>query len=62
MDFYVTFRVDARFIAVVNADDVETALEEAEQRFFDADFGEAECIDGKAIIVEDQNGNFVWEQ
>lgn len=27
-----------------------------------ADFGAAQDIDGEPIIVEDQDGNFVWER
>jgi hypothetical protein len=62
MTYYVTYRVDARFVAQVEADNVHQARYEAMQRFQDADFGEAQDIDGEDIIVEDENGNFVWER
>ena len=60
--YYVTFKVESRFIAAVDAEDIDTALKEAQGRFSDADFGEAEAVDGEPIIVEDQEGNFVWEK
>lgn len=61
-EYFVTFRVDARFEATVRAFSTEEALREAQARFADADFGEATDIDGEAIIVEDEDGNFVWEK
>ena len=62
MTYYVTFKVDARFVAAVEAENIEAALQEAKMRFYDADFGEAENIDGEAIIAEDEEGNFVYEK
>ena len=58
--YYVTFKVESRFIAAVDAEDIHTALKEAQGRFSDADFGEAENIDGEPIVVEDEESNFVW--
>ena len=62
MKYYVTYRIDARYIAEVEADNLEEAMKIAESEYIDADFGVAEDIDSEAIIVEDENGNFVWEQ
>ena len=62
MKYYVTYRIDARYIVEVEADNLEDALREAEASYIDADFGEARDIDGEAIIVEDENGNFVFER
>ena len=62
MKYYVTYRIDARYVAVVDADSLNEALEKAEQEYYDADFGEAQDIDGKAIVVEDKNGNYIWER
>lgn len=62
MKYYVTFSIDARYIAKVEADSVEEAIDEARLRFYDADFGEAEDINGKELIVEDERGEFVWER
>ena len=62
MTYYVTYKIDARFIAEVEADSVEEAKEKAAEQFSDADFGKAEDIDGEPIIVEDEKGNFIWEK
>ena len=60
--FYVTYKFEARFIVAVDAENIDEALESAKGRFEDADFGEAEDIEGEAIIVEDWDGNFIWEK
>ena len=62
MKYYVTYRIDARYVAEVEANSLEEAMDKAEVEYIDADFGEAEDIDGNPIIVEDENGNFVWEK
>jgi len=62
LTYYVTFKVDARFIADVEADSPEQAMEQAKYRFYDADFGEAQDIDGEAIFAEDEDGNYVFEK
>lgn len=60
--FYVTYKIDARFVAAVTANDLESAKKAAEAAYMDADFGEATDIDGEPIIIEDERGNFVWEK
>ena len=60
--FYVTFKIDARYVAEVEASNVEEAKKKASEAFSDADFGAAEDIDGEVIVVEDENGNYVWEK
>jgi len=60
--FYVTYKIEARYIAEVEAENLEEAKSKAESEYIDADFGKAEDIDGEAIIVEDENGNYVWEK
>lgn len=62
MKYYVTYKVEARYVAEVEADSLEAAMEKAESEYIDADFGVASDIDGEAIIVEDENGNYVWER
>lgn len=62
MKYYVTYKVEARYIAEVEADSLEEAMEKAESEYIDANFGVAEDIDGEAIIVEDENGDFIWER
>lgn len=60
--YYVKFKIDARYVAEVEASNVEEAKEKASEVFSDADFGAAEDIDGEVIVVEDENGNYVWEK
>ena len=60
--FYVTYKIDARFIAAVTANDLEEAKKSAEAAYMDADFGAATDIDGEPIIIEDEYGNFIWEK
>lgn len=62
MKYYITYKIDARYVSEVEADSVEEALKKAEEEYCDADFGEAEDIDGEPIIVEDEDSNFVWEK
>ena len=62
MKYYVTFKVDARYIAGVDTENIEDAKSKALEAFQEADFGDAEDIDGDAIVVEDEKGNYVWEK
>lgn len=62
MTYYITYTIEARFVAQVEAGSLEDAKREAQTRYCDADFGEASDIDGEQIIVEDENGNYVWEK
>jgi phosphomannomutase len=62
MKYYVTYKIDARYVVEVEADNLEEARKKAEEEYIDADFGVAEDIDGEDIIVEDENGNYIWER
>jgi len=61
MKYYVNYSIRARYIAEVEADSIEEAREKAEMEFCDADFGEAEDIEGRVIKVEDEVGNTTYE-
>lgn len=54
--------IDARYVTEVEAENAEEAKKKAESDFYDVNFGEAQDIDGEAITVEDNNGDYVWEQ
>jgi len=58
----VTFKIDARYSTEVEADNLEEARKKANEKYFDADFGEANDIDGEDIIIEDENDNCVWKR
>lgn len=62
MKYYVSYKIDARYVAEVEANSLEEALKKATEKYYDADFGEAKDVDGEAIIIEDENGNYVWER
>lgn len=60
--YYVTIKIDARYIAEVDANSIEEAKIKANQEFSDADFGKASDIDGECIIIEDEDEELVWEK
>ena len=62
MKYYVTYKLDARYIAEVEANSLEEAMEKAESEYIDADFGAAEDIEAEQVAIEDENGNYVWEK
>ena len=61
MKFYVTHRITARYISEVEADNVQEALTKSNEKFSEADFGEATDIDGEAVNVENESGKRLWE-
>ena len=61
-EFYVTYKIRGEFVAVVRAKELKEAFDKAEERYCDADFGILNEIEGEPIIVEDQDGNYVWEK
>lgn len=60
--YYVTYRIDARFVAEVHAVSVEEAKQEAQYAWEDADFGVASDINGEPVMVKDADGNYLWEK
>lgn len=62
MKFYVTHKLEARYVVGVEAQNLEEAMKKADDKFSDADFGEAQDIDGVIITVEDEQGNYVYEK
>ena len=62
MKYYVTHKLEARYVIDIEAENIEEAKRKAADEFADADFGVAEDIDGEVIMVEDENGNYLWEK
>ena len=60
--YYVTYKIDARYIAEVEATSLDEAMEKASEKWIEADFGEASDIDGEPIMVEDESGNYLYEK
>ena len=60
--YYVTMKVEGRFVAEVFAKNgISEAKELAVEKYTEADFGPLENIDGDCIVVEDADGNYLWE-
>ena len=62
---YVTFKIEGRYIAEVKTNtqmSQEEVLKAAEDMYTDADFGELEDIEGDAIMIEDEIGNYLYEK
>ncbi len=49
--YYVTFKVEGRYVAEVQADSIEDAKAKANDKYFDEDFGALSDIDGEPIFV-----------
>lgn len=63
--FWVTYKIDARYVAEVeveDANDLTAIRRKGIDAFMDADFGEASDIDAVAVVIEDENDNYVWEK
>lgn len=60
--YWVTIKVDGRYVTQVMATSVDEAKGLAESRFADVNLGPLEVIGSECIIIEDANGNFVWEK
>jgi hypothetical protein len=61
-EYYVTYKIEARYVAAVEAESLEEARKKAEEMYENTDFGEMECIAGDQIMIEDEDGNYVWER
>lgn len=62
MEYFVTFKVEARYQTCVKSESLEAAIEEASRKYSEADFGEAYDIDGEEVLVEDTHGNVLLDK
>ena len=62
MKYYVTYSVNGYWTVGVDAADKDEAVSVANDLFDNAGFGETECVEGEAIMVEEADGKTVWEQ
>ena len=60
--YWVTIKVDGRYVTQVVATSVDEAKGLAESRFTDVNLGPLEVVGSECIIIEDDKGNFVWEK
>ena len=58
---YVTLKVTGKFVVEANTKNIEKAKEIANNAFAEADFGVLSDIDASPTKIEDENGNFIWE-
>ena len=61
MTYYVTIKVDGRYVAQVEADTIEEARKLGFEEFTMANLNEMEVVKSEDIIVEDEN-DIVWER
>ena len=61
MTYYVTIKVDGRYVAQVEADTIEEARKLGLEEFIMANLNEMEVVESEDIIVEDEN-DIVWER
>ena len=61
MNYYVTIKVDGRYVAQVEADTIEEARKLGIEEFTTANLNEMEVVKSEDIIVEDEN-DIVWER
>ena len=54
--FKVIFRFTARYLTTIDADNLSDAMQMADAAYTDADFGQAEDIDGRLRFAEDEHG------
>ena len=59
--YTVTLKVEGRFVVTTRAKNIRKAKEAAVSKCMDADFEPLQNINKECIIVEDVNGNFLWE-
>lgn len=60
--YWVTIKVDGRYVTQVMATSVDEAKGLAESRFADVNLDPLEVVESECIIIEDAKGNFVWEK
>ena len=59
--YYVTIAADTRYTVCVTAPDLESAKDLAKEAFWEHSF-ETEIVDTDIVIVEDENGNYLYEK
>ena len=61
--YYVTYKIDARYVTEVRSvKDIEKIIDAADANYIDCNIGDFSDIDGEPIIIEDKDGNFIWEK
>ncbi len=59
--FFAKYSVSGRFFAATRGADLDGLLETADEEFTEADFGEAEDIDGVVVDIENGEGHVIYD-
>lgn len=62
MKYWVTFKIEGRYIAPVEANNIEEAIDKANELYYDANFGELRYCEGDPVVVSDEKDDIVWER
>lgn len=61
-NYYVTLRVEARYITKVEANDIDEAKRLAMDNWIGADIGDLEDTTGEVVVIEDEMGDYIYEK
>ncbi len=61
-EYFVTFKCDCRYTVPVKASSLDEAKQLAQSEFESANFGTMEFVDSDIIMIEDANGDYVYEK
>jgi hypothetical protein len=62
MKYYVTYVIDGRLTVEVNANSLEEAVTKADYAYDDANLGKTEVVDSFLSLIEDEDGNYLFER
>lgn len=60
--YYVTLRVEARYITKVEANDIDEAKQLAMDNWIGADIGDLEDTTGEVVVIENETGDYIYEK
>lgn len=60
--YYVTLRVEARYITKVEANDINEAKQLAMDNWIGADIGDLEDTTGEVVVIENETGDYIYEK
>ncbi len=61
-NYYVTLRVEARYITKVEANDIDEAKQLAMDNWIGADIGDLEDTTGEVVVIENETGDYIYEK
>lgn len=59
--YYVSIKADVRYVATVEGNSVNDAINKANQEFYDCDLNASEVVESEVVAVKDESGNYVYE-